>query len=121
MSTAPGGWWSAPRPRRYSTAPLNVSAIEYDATEPVLAAVRHWLKGSTAEAPAAIRRIDQGVLVVEQHGIADLVVVHAGDFLVLDHRSYRQGRWHAIAAAPFCEAFRLLPHELPIFDDGEAS
>lgn len=119
MTIVARSWWSAPRPRRYLSNPVAVSALEYDGTDIGQSAVRRWVRRCTRNRPATVWTVEQSALVIDQPG-ADAVRVRPGEFLVL---SLANGRvcWSSRSASRLRADFQALPLELPIYDDGENS
>ena len=128
--TAPtsSAWWPTPRPRRFLSNPVTVSALEVDATEQTLLTIRRWVRRHPATGAISVR-VDDDTIIIEN---ADRppVQVRVGEYIVLDQNDdYERrpgtgqraaGQWTSCPAAVFRRAFQLLPLELPIFDDGEA-
>lgn len=118
MTATASRWWPDPRPRRYLSNPVTVSALHYDGSEPALDAIRRWVRRTApCTAPAIVRVVDQAALLIEQSD-ADPVQVRAGEFLV-HRREGASGRWTSCPADHFHVEYQVLPLELPIYDDGE--
>ncbi len=120
MSLTSRCWWSAPRPRRYLSNPVAVSALEYDASPSSQAAIRRWVHRCDAGGSSVtIRVTDHRSMIIKQPG-ADPVHVQPGEFLVLN-RAHGIARWSSQSADRFQAEFQVLPVELPIYDDGETA